>query len=52
MSKEKKGSIFKRIFSSKQDCCSVVIEEVEENNKKQSKTVNQKDASCCSDKTK
>lgn len=35
MSKVKKESIFKKIFSSKQDCCSVNIEEVEEDNQKE-----------------
>jgi len=37
MSKDKKESIFKKIFSSNKDCCSVDIEEVEEDNHKESK---------------
>lgn len=35
MAKEKKESIFKKIFSSNKDCCSVEIEEVEEDNQKE-----------------
>ena len=37
MSRDKKESIFKRIFSSNQECCSVDIEEVEEDKHKETK---------------
>ncbi|TXL65088.1 alcohol dehydrogenase [Cerasibacillus terrae] len=51
MSKEKKESIFKRIFSSNQDCCSVDIEEIEENNDEKANAKTKGESSCCSNKT-
>lgn len=53
MSKEKKESFFKKVFSSKKDCCSVEFEEVQENNEKTSSkdTDIKSDSSCCSPKT-
>jgi len=46
----KKESLFKKIFSSKQDCCSVEIEEVEEKEEKASDKVmaSESNSSCCS----
>lgn len=46
----KKESLFKKIFSSKQDCCSVEIEEVEEKDEKvtDKSTASKSDSSCCS----
>ena len=48
----KKESIFKKIFATKQDCCSVEIEEVEEKTEKVSdKSLPSKnDSSCCASK--
>ncbi|WP_203249051.1 hypothetical protein [Sporosarcina beigongshangi] len=48
----KKESLFKKIFASKQDCCSVDIEEVEEKTEKVSDkaTASKSDSSCCSSK--
>ncbi|WP_318618338.1 hypothetical protein [Sporosarcina sp. YIM B06819] len=46
----KKESLFKKIFASKQDCCSVEIEKVEEETEKVSDkaTASKNDSSCCS----
>ncbi|WP_190279359.1 hypothetical protein [Ornithinibacillus gellani] len=46
-----KKSIFKKIFSSNKDCCSVEFEEVEENNEKEQnkdKTTKNESLSCSS----
>ncbi|MBU8567139.1 hypothetical protein KM914_11955 [Virgibacillus pantothenticus] len=53
MSKGKKESFFKKIFSSNEDCCSVEFEEVQENNEKtpNKDAVIKSDSSCCSSKT-
>lgn len=49
----KKESIFKKIFSSNQDCCSIDIEEVGENKEKTSDKdlAIKNDSTCCSSKT-
>lgn len=53
MGKEKKESFFKKVFSSKQDCCSVEFEEVQDNNEKNSSKdmAIKSDSTCCSSKT-
>lgn len=48
----KKESLFKKIFSTKQDCCSVEIEEVEEQDEKvaDQNMASKSESSCCSSK--
>lgn len=48
----KKKSLFKKIFSTKQNCCSVEIEEVEEQKEKvtDQNIASKSEASCCSSK--
>lgn len=48
----KKKSLFKKIFSSKQDCCSVEIKETEEQDEKftDQNVASKSEASCCSSK--